>query len=71
MIVDIERIKKIKDELAAINMAALGDIEFHENGKKIEISPKNIEDWRFVCLSNVDFITTNAYLRNPENGDDW
>jgi len=63
MIVNIERILELKEELRKINEAELSDIEFHENGKKLEIDPKNIEDWAFVGLNNVDFITTHSYKR--------
>ena len=64
MIVNIERIYELKEELRKINEAELSDIEFHENGKKLEIDPKNIEDWAFVGFNNVDFITTHSYKRD-------
>ena len=76
MIVNIERIHELKAELKKINDAELADIEFRENGEKLDIDKQNIEDWPFVGLSNVDFITTLSYQRNTKgldsvNKDSW
>ena len=70
MIVDIEKIYELKAELKKINDAELKDIEFRENGKKLDIDKKNIEDWPYVGLSNVDFITTQSYQRGEDVLDD-
>jgi len=66
MIVNIERILELKEELRKINEVELSEIEFHKNGTKLEIDPKNIEDWAFVGLNNVDFITTQSYKRGDD-----
>ncbi len=66
MIVNIERILKLKEELRKINEVELSEIEFHENGKKLEIDQKNVDDWAFVGLNNVDFITTQSYKRGED-----
>jgi len=61
MKVDVERLLEIQEELALINNAALGDIAFYENGEVVDIPQDLIDDWKFVGLSNVCFITTGAY----------
>jgi hypothetical protein len=62
MRVDIERVRKIQEERTKINKADLEDIEWYEDGKKLEISPKVIEDFKFIGLNNTDFIISNYYL---------
>jgi len=61
MRVDIEHIEYLNKERRKINMAALRDIEFYKNGKRVEISDKIIEDFEFTGLINTDFISTGFY----------
>lgn len=61
MRVDVERILALKAELQEINKATLTDIEFFEDGKKLNIKPEALEHWRFVGLNNTDFISMGAY----------
>ena len=61
MIVNVETIYQLKSELTDINLAILEDIEFYENGEKIDIPKEYIEEWSFIGLSNCDFITTEFY----------
>lgn len=62
MIVNIEDIIKNIEFRKEINSVELKDIEFHENGKKIEISEKIVDDFSFIGLNNIDFIATGFYL---------
>jgi len=66
MKVDVERILYLKNELKKINDLALEDIEFYEDGKKVEISKEVIDDFSFVGLSNIYFITTGYYKEQSE-----
>ncbi len=61
--VDVEYILWLKEELRKINDLRLEEIEFYEEGTKLDIALALIEDFEFIGLSNVDFITTNYYLR--------
>lgn len=56
MRVDVERIRSIKAELKVINDADLRTLEFYEDGKKLEVDPAAVEDWRFTGLNNTTFI---------------
>jgi len=66
MRVDIEKILDLKEQLRVINSVDLDTIEFYENGKKVSISKENVDDWAFVGLTNVDFITSQSYLRTGQ-----
>lgn len=61
LIVDLELMLQCKTQLNEINQMPLEDIRFVRNGKELEINKKNMEDWKFIGLSNTDFITTGFY----------
>jgi hypothetical protein len=65
MKVNVEKLLKLKQELAEINSADLADIEFYENGKLLDISAEIISEWEFIGMNNVDFITTGFYKGEP------
>lgn len=64
MKVKIEDIRAMQDMRAKINNIALCEIEFYEDGKKVEINEEIIDDFEFTGLSNIDFITSGAYLES-------
>ncbi len=59
--IDIERIKALKKELSDFNKLRLQDIEFYENGKKLDIKSELVKEFEFIGLNNVDFIMTEFY----------
>jgi len=61
MRVDIEHVLKIQAERFRINTLNLKEIEWYENGKKVEISPELIEEFLFTGLCNTDFIISEYY----------
>lgn len=61
LIVDLEIMLQCKTQLNEINQTPLEDIRFVRNGIELEIDDKIREDWKFVGLSNTDFITTGFY----------
>lgn len=61
MRIDIERIFEIQAELRKINKQSLSDIEFYENGVKINIDKKTLDKFGLTGLNNVDFITSGYY----------
>ncbi len=63
MEINIEDIKKAHDVLTDLNRCALADITFCEDGVPVEIDPKLLKDFKFLGLSNKDFITTGFYKR--------
>ncbi len=56
MRVNIERIMALRQELGKINREPIENIDFYENGSKIEIPKEAIEQFKFTGLSNVDFV---------------
>ena len=61
MRVDIERVRELLAEIAAINRVDLEAIEVYEHGEPVAISKEAIEDWRFVGLSNMTFLEIEAW----------
>jgi len=61
MRVDIEHVRKLQEEKMKINSVNIKDIEWYEDGEKVDIDPKTLEDFKFTGLSNTDFITSEAY----------
>ena len=61
MKVNIEDLLALKKELNEINFQHLEDIEWDLDGELVEIPEKNIEEWKYIGLNNVDFITTEFY----------
>ena len=61
MKVNIEDIHRIVGELKAINKVEMKDIEFYENGKKLDISDKTVGLWKYIGLNNHEFIMSEFY----------
>jgi len=61
MKVDIEKVRELKRQLDEINSVPIEDIEFFENGKRVEFDKDVVADWKFIGLNNVDFITSGFY----------
>ena len=61
MQISIEYIKFLCMERAKLNAADLKDIEFFEDGMKVDISPETIKKFELTGLNNVDFITSGEY----------
>jgi predicted ATP-grasp superfamily ATP-dependent carboligase len=61
--IDIREILQISERRRQINRLNLEDIEFYDGDKKLDIDKKIVEEFEFIGLNNVDFITTDYYLR--------
>jgi len=68
MRVDVEQVKKIQAERKKINDLELQDIEWYEDGKKVDIDPKVLAEFEFTGLCNTDFIISDTY---KEKGTMW
>jgi len=68
MIVNINELLELKEKLNEINSIPLEEIEFYENGELVEIPEELLEQWDYIGLNNVDFITTGYYKENPNKG---
>jgi len=66
MKVAVEYIRWLMEERAKINKMELQDIEFFEEGMKLEISQKIIDDFKFCGLNNIDFINSGFYKEKEE-----
>lgn len=63
MRIDIEYVLKLQAERKKINELDLSKIEWYEDGKKVKISPKVIEGFKFTGLCNTDFITMDIFKK--------
>ena len=61
MRVDLEHVRKLYEERMKINKLNFEDIEWYENGERVEVSPKIIKDFKFTGLNNTDFVTMNIF----------
>ena len=70
MKIAIEYIHWLQSERLKINKIPLDEIEFYENSIKVVIDKAKIEDFKFIGLTNMDFILSNFYktgFKNNEN----
>ena len=61
MKIDIETVLGQQKWCNRINELDLYEIEFYENGKKLRIPIKVIQQFEFTGMNNLDFITTGEY----------
>lgn len=61
MKINIEHVRKIQEERKKINSVPLEQIEWYENGIKVDINPETITDFLCTELNNIDFIISNIY----------
>ncbi len=61
MRVDFEHVRKLHKERMKINQLDFEDIEWYENGEKVEIDPKIAKDFKFTGLNNTDFVTIGFF----------
>ena len=61
--VEIQYVRWIQGERSKINSVPLGNINFFENGTKLDISAETISDYGLTGLSNIDFIMSGEYRK--------
>ena len=62
MKVNINRVLDLLSELNKINEAKLNDITWVKDGKEISVSQEMIDEYEFIGLNNVGFITNKYYI---------
>jgi hypothetical protein len=58
MKINVEEIIEQERRRREINRLELSEIEWFKDGVKLEVDPEDIEEWRFIGLSNVQFVTS-------------
>ena len=61
MRIDCEKVRALKDALLEINLTPFDELEFYENGVKINIEKNIREDFKFTGLNNTDFVSTEFW----------
>ena len=64
--VDVEECQRWYDWKKKVNSVELKDIEWYQNGKKIEYSKEDIEEFNFTRLNNFDFIKGRRVVDSPD-----
>ncbi len=59
MKIAIEYVHWLMEERSKINRVGLHDLELFENGMKLDIPKKVLDDFELTGLSNVDFILSD------------
>ena len=63
--ISIRKVKQLKNELNFIEKqmktAGLENIDFLEDGKKVEINPENVKFYKFCGLNMIDFVLNDFY----------
>jgi len=62
MEVNINRVLEILEELNKINEAKLKDIKWIKDGNAISVTQEMIDEYEFIGLNNVGFITHEYYI---------
>lgn len=65
MKVNVERVLYLVEELAKINSVPLDELELHYDNAPLEVNPEVVDDFKFLGLNNVHFITS-GYFENKE-----
>ena len=63
MRVDIEDVFKLEEDRAKVNSPDLSDIEFFKDGERVEIPKEQIDHWRFIGLSNIEFVLCSNWTK--------
>lgn len=64
MRIDVEELREAKRRRLEIDNLDIHDIEWYENGVKLEFSGEQLSSWKFIGLGNSSFVT--YYIDEPE-----
>lgn len=62
--IDLVDVQKLIELRRFINGDSLDNIDWYDNGVKLEVPIEDIEEWRYAGLSNLDF--AQIYLMEDE-----
>jgi len=71
MRLSLEEVAAIQERRREINRCPLEDIEWFCNGKRIEVTAEDVEEWQFTGMTNIDFaetISAEAEAAEAEEG---
>ncbi len=64
--IDVEELETMHRRRREIDMIPIEDIDFYKNGKKLEINPAIIRNWKYAGLGNYYFIADKMYEEQNE-----
>lgn len=67
IVVNIEVVKRLLQDLAEIDKVPFDQIEWHLDGKPLDIPKEILKEWKFMGMCNHSFVDMEFY--NEEPGD--
>jgi hypothetical protein len=67
LIINVEELIELFKFKCKIESFDLKDIEFRSKGQPVFVSPEEIEEWKFIGLSNYDFAKFNLFKEIDPN----
>ena len=64
--IDIELINAVMAFRSFIQSVNLWEIDFYEDGVKLDIPKELVDEFCFTGLANIDFITSNYYRKETD-----
>ncbi len=64
--IDIELIDAVQAFRQYVHKLTLDDIDFYENGEKVDIPQELVDEFELTGLNNIDFITSNYYKKTND-----
>lgn len=55
LVVDLEELERVQEYLRQINAVSLSEIRWQRNGVNVNPTPEDLEEWKFIGLSNTAF----------------
>lgn len=56
MRIDVEEIRKIDERRRQINALNIYDIEWYENGVRLNYTKEQLDEWKYIGLCNTSFV---------------
>lgn len=57
--IDIEEVLKLLQKKQFINLLPFEKIQWFQNGKRIRLTEEEIKEWKFIGLTNTDWVRTH------------
>lgn len=64
-IIDVDDVIELSNQVFAVNSKNLDSVEFHYDGRIIDVPVSEIEAWEFTGLNVMDFILNREWPDNP------
>lgn len=67
MKLDIQEVIALNNRIREINLTPIDEIDWHDNGKPVTFPQTVLDEWKYIGLSNTQFIDTGYYKENDQH----